>query len=66
VAMLGMGFRCCHDRREPGIVRFLTSFSTTAEEVAEPGRAAYSAEPNGGRDGCAQSSLPGRQKMAAR
>ena len=40
--LLDMGFHFYHDRWEPGIVRFVTSFSTTVEDVADLGRAASS------------------------
>lgn len=40
--LLDMGFGFYHDRWEPGIVRFVTSFSTPAEDVAALGRAASS------------------------
>lgn len=40
--LLDMGFSFYHDRWEPGIVRFVTSFSTAADDVAELGRAASS------------------------
>jgi threonine aldolase len=39
--LIDMGFGFYHDRWEPGIVRFVTSFSTTAEDVAELKRAAF-------------------------
>jgi threonine aldolase len=35
-----MGFGFYHDRWEPGVVRLVTSFSTTAEDVADLVRAA--------------------------
>jgi len=38
--LLDMGFGFYHDRWGPGIVRFVTSFSTTAEDVADLVRAA--------------------------
>lgn len=38
--LLDMGFGFYHDRWAPGIVRFVTSFSTTAEDVADLVRAA--------------------------
>jgi threonine aldolase len=40
--LLDMGFRFYHDRWEPGIVRFVTSFSTMAEDVADLAKAASS------------------------
>ncbi len=38
--LLDMGFGFYHDRWEPGVVRLVTSFSTTAEDVADLVRAA--------------------------
>jgi threonine aldolase len=38
--LLDMGFGFYHDRWEPGIIRLVTSFSTTAEDVADFVRAA--------------------------
>lgn len=40
--LFDMGFRFYHDRWEPGIVRFVMSFSTTAEDVDDLRRAVSS------------------------
>ena len=47
--LLGMGFRFYHDRWEPGIVRFVTSFSTTTEDIGDLVRAtSFLADSTGG------------------